>query len=177
MQFFRLSSIVALSLIGLSSASPIDARDGLSCQVDVATTQATCINDVPVGVDGEKDTAAITACFTAASAKFSTCPSAEKRDVTTCETQVTSDQTTCVKAIPTKSDGTKDPSSLKACTSTALKGLNTCIGARKRASQSLDDCEDAVISKQGDCLLAAGTDQKKVSKCSADAYNGFVACV
>ncbi|KAG4439085.1 hypothetical protein IFR05_005427 [Cadophora sp. M221] len=177
MQFSRLSGIVALSLFGLSSASPIDARDAMSCQVDIATTQATCINDAPAGVDGEKDTAAVTECFITASAKFSTCPGAEKRDVTTCETQVTSDQTTCVKAIPTGSDGTRDPSSLKFCTSTALKGLNNCIAARKRASQSLEDCEDAVISKQGDCLLAAGTDQKKVSKCSSEAYKGFVACV
>ncbi|KAH7327171.1 hypothetical protein BKA65DRAFT_63534 [Rhexocercosporidium sp. MPI-PUGE-AT-0058] len=177
MHFSRLATVAALSLISFTSASPIDTRDAMSCKVDVATTQATCINDVPVGVDGEKDSEAVTQCFTAAFAGLSTCPGAEKRDVATCETKVMSAQTTCVKAISPGSDGTMDPKSVLACSSTALKGLNSCISARKLDRRDLEACADAVTAKQGDCLLAAGTDQKKVSKCSADAYRGFVACV
>ncbi|KAK0113564.1 hypothetical protein ONS95_013814 [Cadophora gregata] len=101
----------------------------------------------------------------------------QTRQLATCRTKVMAEQSACVKGIPTTSDGTVDTQSIQDCTSTALKGFNTCVGARKRDDASLDACADAVIEKEAVCLEAAGTDQKKVSKCSGDAYRGFVACV
>ncbi|KAH7379745.1 hypothetical protein BKA64DRAFT_235234 [Cadophora sp. MPI-SDFR-AT-0126] len=100
----------------------------------------------------------------------------QRRELATCRTQVMAEQSACVKAVSTASDGTVDTQSIQACSSTALKGFNSCVSARKRDA-SIDACADAVTEKEGDCLVNAGTDQKKVSKCSADAYKGFVACV
>ncbi|PVH88187.1 hypothetical protein DL98DRAFT_525443 [Cadophora sp. DSE1049] len=101
----------------------------------------------------------------------------QKRELATCQTQVMAEQSACVKAVPTASDGTVDTQSIQDCSSTALKGFNSCVSARKRDDASIDACADAVTEKEGVCLENAGTDQKKVSKCSAEAYKGFVACV
>ncbi|CZT09525.1 hypothetical protein WAI453_004774 [Rhynchosporium graminicola] len=175
MQFSNFSLLVALSFVSsVVFASPIEPRDGISCKIAVATTQSTCMGNVPIDANGLRDEKALAECFKVASAGYNSCPDAEKRGVMTCEAKVVDLQTACIKGIATRLDGTMDSAKIMSCTSASSEGFHSCISAKKR---DVFVCADTVTAVQLNCLEAAGTDSKKVSQCSSDAYNGFVRCV
>ncbi|KAL2061212.1 hypothetical protein VTL71DRAFT_7485 [Oculimacula yallundae] len=171
MQFSKISFLAALSLIGLVGASPVETRNAMSCQIDVATAQSACIDNAPVGADGQADMTALTECFTAASTGYNSCPNAEKRGVMTCQTKVQSVQTECLKKLPIREDGTMEPSKIMVCTLAAKSGFMGCISPKKR---DVFACADEVTARQLDCLTNAGTNQGLVGKWYVYAHEAWI---